>query len=104
MLFDIVLFIMGWIITKMLFNAANAKFETEVEETKKEAAKKIMVEEISGNYYAWYTEPKEEFIVQTKSIEDMGKELKKLSINHDLLVKTTEEIACQLNELKATKN
>lgn len=82
------------------FELANESKNEEKDETEEV---KIFLEEIGGIYYAWHVEP-EEFIVQTKTVSDMVGELSEIFKNTKIMIKTTKEIECQLNELNQQQN
>lgn len=96
-LFEIVLFLFMLYMSIGYFKLANEKNLDDDEHDNKEI--KVFLEEIGGVYYAWHIEPKEKFIVQTKTVSDMVKELKTIFQNKTIKIKTTKEIECQLKEL-----
>jgi hypothetical protein len=76
--------------------------ENEEDDTEKEVKSvKVILEEIGGQYYAWYFEPKDKFIVQSKTVDGLITELTKIFKEDTLEIVTSEEIKCQLEKLKA---
>jgi hypothetical protein len=81
-------------------NRILASRDEEVEEVEqKPESVKIFLEEIKGLYYAWHTEPKEEFIVQSKTLDGLLQELNKIFLKKRIEIVTSEEIKCQLRKL-----
>lgn len=58
----------------------------------------IVLEEIKGQYYAWYEEPKDKFIVQAKSIDALINELNVIFNGKNIRISTSEEIKCHLEK------
>lgn len=84
-----------------------SKFRTAFDEKEEELIENnvsIFLEKIQNQYYAWYIEPKEEFICQADSIDNILNILAKKFENYNLNIKTTKEIECQLKELKLIKS
>lgn len=61
---------------------------------------RIFLEKIEDQYYAWYMEPQEKFITQSRSLETLFTDIQKIIGNKSMTIKTTKEIQCQLEELK----
>lgn len=88
------------IIIMLMTNRILAARNEEVEEVEqKPESVKIFLEEIKGQYYAWHIEPKEEFIVQSKTIDGLLQELNTIFLKKRIEIVTSEEIKCQLRKL-----
>jgi hypothetical protein len=64
---DLILFFFGWLIMKYLFSVK------EKEEPTKQLSvtQRVLIEKIGDQYYAWKTIPKDEFITQSKYLEEV---------------------------------
>jgi hypothetical protein len=96
---DIILFILTWIFVRN-FTTKNKEEELVKEE---QNTKKIFIEKINEQYYAWDVGDKEEFIVQSKELKSLIEHVVVKFKTNDIEIKTTKEIECHLKELKFVK-
>lgn len=76
-------------------------FITDDEQQKETTAvKKILIEKIDQQYYAWDIDKKEEFITQSKSIDDIITLVSSKFKDFDIMLNVDKETECQLKNLK----
>jgi len=94
---EIIIAIIMYFLSNMIISNMN-KNNNEIEEDSKPEEVGIFLEEIKGQYYAWYLEPKDQFIVQAKTVDQLMEELTKIFKNKKLHIVTTEEIKWHLEK------
>ena len=97
---DILLFILAWVFARN-FTTKNKEEEELV--SVEENTKKIFIEKIDDQYYAWGFGDKEEFIVQSKELKSLIEHIVIKFKTNGIEIKTTKEIECHLKELKFIK-
>jgi hypothetical protein len=97
---DIILFLFGWFFMKYIFSSKQK------EETIKDPVitQQVLIEKIQDQYYAWKMFPKEEFVTQSKSLEEVMHNLSNILEDKRIEIKTNEEIEWQLKNLKFIKD
>lgn len=93
----ILIFLLSQIVLSVLRKGEQNDEEEQIVKPESEVIR-IVLEEIKGQYYAWYEEPKDKFIVQAKSVDALINELNVIFAGKNIRITTSEEIKCHLEK------